>query len=88
MSKFLILTSALALTAALGTSAALAGGKAPTQQAGINSPVVIAGNVHINQNGDGCRNRCVGTQTFNAGFGNGNININGLTNGKHLGWAP
>ena len=43
------------------------------------------GHIHINQNGDGCRNRCYGEQTFNAGDNNGNVNVNNNTS-KHSGW--
>ena len=84
MTKLLTFASTLAVIGILGLSAA---------QAGSNNPVIVTdkGKIHINQNGDGCRNRCYGEQTFNAGFNNGNtnVNVNGLHKGwVHHGWAP
>lgn len=95
MTKLLTFASTLAVIGILGLSAAQAGSKAPgtSQFAGSNNPVIVTdkGKIHINQNGDGCRNRCYGEQTFNAGFNNGNtnVNVNGLHKGwVHHGWAP
>ncbi len=84
MRRILTLASAVALTAVLGISSAQAGGRGGAPQiAGSGNPTFIAGNVHINQNGDGCRNRCIGSETFNAGWNNGHVNVNqhGLKNG-------
>ena len=94
MSKLFAISTAIAIAMAFGLSAAQAGGKkaSTSQLAGSDNPVTVTdkGKIHINQNGDGCRNRCYGTQTFNAGFNNGNtnVNVNGLIHGKHNGWAP
>ena len=70
MKKLLAITSALAMTATLGLSAAQAGGNGTTY--GQNNSVNNGGNANVKQNGNGCRNRCYGTQNFNAGVNNGN----------------
>ena len=73
----------LSLLAAVATfcavSTAEAGGRAGTFQFGAGNASNfgnVSGRVHINQNGNGCRNRCYGEQTFNAGWNNGNTNVN------------
>jgi hypothetical protein len=47
----------------------------------------VSGKVHINQNGNGCRNRCYGEQTFNAGFNNGNTAVFGRPGYGHPGYS-
>jgi hypothetical protein len=76
--KSLVLASALALGTALGLAPAEAGGKGGTVQIGAGNASNfgnVSGRVHINQNGNGCRNRCYGDQAFNAGWNNGNTNV-------------
>ena len=70
MKTLLAITSALAMTAALGLSTAQAGGSGGYGQPsfGANN----GNNASVKQNGNGCRNRCYGGQTFNAGVNNGN----------------
>lgn len=94
MKKLVLLTSALVVSGIMGASLAEAGGRARntagiTQNAGSGNGVNVSdkGKIHINQNGNGCRNRCYGEQTFNAGFNNGNINVNNAPSGKAWGWG-
>ncbi len=68
MKTLLAITSALALTATLGLSTAQAGGGYGQPSFGANN----GNNASVKQNGNGCRNRCFGGQTFNAGVNNGN----------------
>ncbi len=76
MKTLLALASAAALTLAYSVPAQAGGNP---QNWGNNN----FSNVNVKQNGNGCRNRCFGTQTFNAGVNNGNFN-NG-NNGFHNG---
>jgi hypothetical protein len=83
MKKLVLLTSALVVSGIMSASLAEAGGRGRqtagiTQNAGSGNDVNVSdkGKIHINQNGNGCRNRCYGDQTFNAGFNNGNFNFN------------
>ena len=75
MKTLLALASAAALTAV----AAL-----PVQAGDYYKPQGATNNASVKQNGNGCRNRCYGTQTFNAGVNNGNYHNN---NGNHYGQA-
>lgn len=76
MKTLLALASAAALTAAVAL---------PAQANGYYQPQGAAtNNVNVKQNGNGCRNRCYGTQNFNAGVNNGNFSGN---NGNHHGQA-
>ena len=65
--------------------ALLLGSAAQAKQvgAGNTGSVNVSGKVHINQNGNGCRNRCYGDQTFNAGFNNGNTAVTGRPGHAH-----
>ena len=65
MKTLLALASAAALTAAYAAPAQAGGSYYQPQGSFTN-------NVNVKQNGNGCRNRCYGTQTFNAGVNNGN----------------
>ncbi len=73
MKTLLALASAAALTASLALPAQ-AGGYYQPKPSQVN-------NANVKQNGNGCRNRCYGTQTFNAGVNNGNSNNGGHSNG-------
>jgi hypothetical protein len=74
--------------------AILLGSAAQAKQvgAGNTGSVNVSGKVHINQNGNGCRNRCYGDQTYNAGFNNGNTAVIGRgapghSHGKGNAWG-
>ena len=83
--KTIAIAAAVALAASI--SAAEAGGKGTFQYGAGNAANFgnVSGRVHINQNGNGCRNRCYGTQTFNAGWNNGNTNT--ISIGKSHGYG-
>ena len=82
MKRLFALAPALVLAAALGMSGAEARG---LKGGNISGGEVAAnwgnnGKSHINQNGNGCRNRCYfygDGPTLNAGFNNGNTNVGG-----------
>ena len=63
--KLFALAAAFAMTASLGVSGAQADNGYGKSKGGY-------GAVNVKQNGNGCRNRCYGGQTFNAGVNNGN----------------
>ena len=71
MKTLLAIASAAAVMAAYALPAQ-AGGNGYYKPQGS-----YANNVSAKQNGNGCRNRCYGTQTFNAGVNNGNNSGNG-----------
>jgi len=78
MKKLAIVFASTIAASTLVGSAAYAGGGGPrwSQNAGTSGSFANFGKIHINQNGNGCRNRCYGEQTFNAGWNNGQTNVN------------
>lgn len=78
---------ALATAMAVGLGSAAEAKSGAQVGAGNTGSVNVSGKVHINQNDNGCRNRCYGEQTYNAGFNNGN-SVVFKPPGQHPGYGP
>lgn len=75
MKKLAAVFSAAAFAATLGVSVAEAGGRGGFNNGSRNDTSYnnVGSKIHINQNGNGCRNRCYydgGNVSYNAGWNN------------------